>query len=190
MKTCSKCNAVNADSASYCSNCGSPLSVYQPNYYQQSCTQPGGNMGFRPSYANGEDLGGRSVGLSEAVKICLQKKYATFKGRAKRSEYWYFYLFELLVMVALLFIGAMLGAIFTGGDGDVALGVGLVFMAFAGLAFITPQISVAVRRLHDSGKSGWLYVLCVIPYSGGIVMLIFMCLPSEPHDNKYGPYRD
>ncbi len=127
------------------------------------------------------------MGFSESVKSVFSK-YATFSGRASRSEYWYFVLFNLIITIPLFIVGAIIGALIGGSKNGMmtALVVGYILVFIYSLAVIIPGIAVSVRRLHDSGKSGWLYLLVLIPYLGGIVLFIFMLLGSEP-DNKYGP---
>ena len=114
----------------------------------------------------------------------MKEKYASFEGRATRAEYWYFYLFFILVLIG----GGTLGAIFSGGDGDVAAALALIVYGIIALGFVCPVISVLVRRLHDTGRSGWWYWIALIPYIGGIVIFIFTLLDSQDHDNEYGPY--
>ncbi|MFJ5221016.1 DUF805 domain-containing protein [Streptomyces sp. NPDC088354] len=100
------------------------------------------------------------------------KKYAVFNGRARRTEFWMFALFNLIIYIVLLFIGRAI---------DFALLPGLY-----GLAVLLPSIAVSVRRLHDTGRTGWLYLLGLIPCIGGIVLLVFFCGDSQPGDNQYG----
>lgn len=102
------------------------------------------------------------------------RKYATFSGRARRMEYWYFYLFNLLAYMGLaIFAGSI-----PGGEGIVGLYI---------LASIIPGFAVAVRRLHDTGKSGWFLLIGAIPLIGVLFLLIFMVADSTPGANKYGP---
>ena len=113
--------------------------------------------------------------LSEAVKTCLVDKYATFSGRATRSEYWFFILFYYLVAFCLGLIIGMIGSDFS-----------MAITLFLCIPLLIPSIAVAVRRLHDTGRSGWWYLITFLPYIGGIILLIFFCLKSDD-DNKYGP---
>jgi uncharacterized membrane protein YhaH (DUF805 family) len=115
---------------------------------------------------------GDSMGFFEAVRSVFSK-YAEFNGRARRSEYWWFYLFQLLTLMVLFLIEGAIGSPF-------------VLTGIAMLAMIIPSLAVAVRRLHDSNKSGWLYLIAFVPF-GGIVLLIFFVLDSTPGDNQYGP---
>ncbi|GAA5216957.1 DUF805 domain-containing protein [Corallincola platygyrae] len=105
--------------------------------------------------------------------IAALKNYATFAGRARRAEYWYFVLFYLLSVIA----GAVI---------DVLLGLGFV-AAIVMLGLIIPSISVCVRRLHDTGRSGWWWWIQLVPLVGPIILLIFMVQNSADAENDYGP---
>ena len=118
----------------------------------------------------------------------MKEKYASFKGRATRAEYWYFVLFHFLILIGGMIVGAILGATLSGGDGDVAVGVMLFVYGVIVLGLLCPSISVLVRRLHDTGRSGWWYWINLIPYIGAIVILVFTLLESQDCDNEYGPY--
>ncbi len=106
----------------------------------------------------------------------LQNKYADFDGRARRSEYWFFQLFNLIAIFAL----AMLAAMFRSDYGFI-----IVFIYILGI--IVPYFAVITRRLHDVGKSGWFYFVSFIPVIGPIWMLVLYCTDSEPGENIYGP---
>ncbi len=107
------------------------------------------------------------------------KKYATFSGRAQRSEYWFFILFYLIGFILLAVIDGIIGTL------SPEVGIGILSGIFM-LIHILPSIGVSVRRLHDIGKSGWWYFLVIIPLVGPIVLLIFMATDSK-EDNQYGP---
>lgn len=112
------------------------------------------------------------MSFTTAVSTCLGK-YATFNGRARRSEYWWFSLaFSLCVLVAVILAQAV-----------GKLGVFLVLAVE--LALLLPALAVAVRRLHDTGRSGWWYLLSLIPF-GGLVLLVFMVQDSHPGPNQFG----
>ncbi|WP_226643121.1 DUF805 domain-containing protein [Mesobacillus subterraneus] len=103
------------------------------------------------------------------------KNYANFKGRARRKEYWLFNLFNILLMGTLYIIGSAMESL-------LLLVVTLIYYFF----MLIPSISVTVRRLHDIGYSGWMYLVNFIPLVGGIILLVFTCLDSEANENKYG----
>lgn len=129
------------------------------------------------------------MGFFEAVKSVF-KNYANFKGRASRSEYWYFYLFNILVMFFAygLLIGGTYNAKLIGGDSAAgsAFMVVYVFIAIYYLAVFIPNMSVLVRRLHDTNRSGWNWLWCLLPIVGIIVLLVFLVSDSYPVENKYG----
>jgi len=107
------------------------------------------------------------------------KKFADFSGRAQRSEYWYFILFNFLISAGLTFIDLIIGTI------DLNTGMGL-FSGIFSLAILVPSISVGVRRLHDIDRSGWWMLLALIPVIGAIILIIFFALDSQPDTNRFG----
>lgn len=107
------------------------------------------------------------------------QKYAVFSGRARRSEYWYFTLFNIIISIVLAVVDAVLG---TGGQ----TGIGVLGGLYS-LAVLIPGIAVAVRRLHDTGRSGWWLLIAFIPLIGALVLLYFMVQDSEMGPNQYGP---
>ncbi|MGG6341888.1 DUF805 domain-containing protein [Stenotrophomonas indicatrix] len=120
------------------------------------------------------------------------KRYAQFEGRANRREYWMFQLFLLLaatVVGTLSLTVALVAGLVLEADSSWMAGITIGALALVGLlwlATIVPLIAVTVRRLHDCGQSGWLYLLALVP-GGGLVILIFALLPGTPQDNPYGP---
>lgn len=113
--------------------------------------------------------------------IDVVKKYAVFSGRARRAEYWYFGLFYLIFSIVLTIIDGATGML------DMESGMGVLSSIFA-LALLIPSIAVTIRRLHDTGRSGWwLLPLALIPILGWLVMLVFMIFGSQEGENKYGP---
>lgn len=111
-----------------------------------------------------------------------QNKFAEFGGRARREEYWYFTLYWIIIIVILGLIGGL------GETMDIpilrALGFGLLTLFV--LVSILPYLALVSRRLHDSGKSAWWWLIRFIPF-GPIVLLVFYCLDSERGPNKWGP---
>ena len=108
------------------------------------------------------------------------QKYFDFSGRSRRKEYWIFGLFNLGIGVALL--GADLLA---GSHGKMA-GMGMLGGLYS-LATLIPNLSITVRRLHDTGRSGWWFFILLVPLIGAIVLLVFMLLDSKEGSNDYGP---
>jgi len=108
------------------------------------------------------------------------RKYAVFSGRARRKEYWFFVLFNIIVSIVLAVVDNIIGTY------DAQNGIGLLGGIYA-LAVLIPGIAVSVRRLHDTGRSGWWLLLILVPVIGAIVVLIFMVLDSKPGENEYGP---
>jgi uncharacterized membrane protein YhaH (DUF805 family) len=102
------------------------------------------------------------------------KKYAEFEGRARRQEYWMFYLFNFIISFLLIFLESLVG------------GPGILGMIY-GLAVLVPGLAVTVRRLHDTGKSGLWILIAFVPLIGALVLLFFMILDSTPGPNEYGP---
>ncbi len=116
----------------------------------------------------------------------LKYRYAQFHGRASRSEFWYFMLFYLLIDIVLVFIDLLVVDPMLGITPDQAGQGGLLEIIYA-LAMLIPSIALAVRRLHDIGKSGWWYLIGLIPLVGALVLLYFFVLDSQPGTNQYGP---
>ncbi len=115
------------------------------------------------------------------------RHYADFSGRSTRTEYWLFVIIFYVVLVLLAFAGGMFsGAAQLDDSGDSAFTVAMIPMLLWVLASIIPGIAVMVRRLHDSDKSGWLYLLTIIPYLGFIFTLVFGFLPGTRGENSYG----
>ena len=121
------------------------------------------------------------MGFSDAVQNVLMNNYANLDGRASRSEYWWFVLFNLIVNIVTLVIDLTLGTMVTYDMGYVGL------IAF--LALLLPTVSVSVRRLHDIGKSGWWILLAIIPivnFIGIFVIIVFTLMEGEEQPNQYG----
>lgn len=129
------------------------------------------------------------IGFGGAVRRGF-KKYATFAGRASRSEYWWWTLFTTIVLVALGIPGAVLGIESSPDGGQTPGPAGVPFLVAVGLfylAILVPSIALTVRRLHDAGFSGWLILLGLIPSVGGIILLVFAVLPPSPNGARYDP---
>lgn len=122
------------------------------------------------------------MGFGSAISSVFSK-YATFSGRARRSEYWYWILFTVVVGV--------IAAVADNGLGlkiakDSSLTYGWVSVV-AWLVLLIPTIAVTFRRLHDTGRSGWWWLLSLICGIGAIILLVFCLSDSKPGANEYGP---
>ena len=112
------------------------------------------------------------MSFTDAIKSVFSQ-YVGFSGRARRSEYWYFFLFNMLVSIVLGIVGNIIGT--------------TILSTIASLALLLPGLSVAIRRLHDIGKSGWWLLIGLIPLVGAILLIVWYASDSKPGDNQYGP---
>jgi uncharacterized membrane protein YhaH (DUF805 family) len=108
-------------------------------------------------------------------------KYAVFEGRARRMEYWMFNLISFIVSIAVGlgvgFVGALMGL-----DRNVIMLLSFAYF----VAVLIPSLAVSVRRMHDTGRSGWWLLIIVVPLLGAIVLLVFSVQDSEQGTNAYG----
>ena len=116
----------------------------------------------------------------------VKNKYTDFNGRATRSEYWYFVLFYTIISLILTLIDINFINPYLDLSPEAAMQGSVLTGVFA-LALLLPQIALGIRRLHDTGRSGWWYLLILIPILGWLVLLYFYILDSEPGTNAYGP---
>jgi len=114
-----------------------------------------------------------------AVKTVLGK-YATFSGRAQRSEFWWFYLFSLIVSAVLQMVDRALFGTLVGGQD-----VGILAPLFS-LAILLPSLAVGARRLHDTDRSGWWLLIALIPILGFLVLLYFFVQRGTAGPNQHG----
>jgi len=112
------------------------------------------------------------MSFTESVKSGFDN-YVNFDGRASRSAFWFWILFQVIVLVGLYIVG-------------VALFDSAILYLLGALALFLPSLAVAIRRLHDTDRSGWWYLISLIPF-GGIVLIVFLAQKSDPVDNQYGP---
>ena len=110
--------------------------------------------------------------------------YATSSGRARRSEFWFFALFNMIFAIVAMGIDNVLGTTIKMGYG-VSLPYGYIYLIYV-LAVFIPGLSVSVRRLHDVGKSGWMYFIVLIPIIGAIWLLVLFITDSQVGSNKWG----
>jgi uncharacterized membrane protein YhaH (DUF805 family) len=142
---------------------------------QRSVPGAGGYQGQpRPAYAP-QYYAAKEMGFGDAIKTCFSK-YATFSGRARRPEFWWFYLFQFIVNIGLSILDlAIAGA---GGPKVLAL--------LGYLALLLPWLAAGVRRLHDTDRSGWLMLLLFIPLVGFIILIVFWCQRGTDGPNRFG----
>lgn len=107
------------------------------------------------------------------------RKYAVFSGRARRKEYWYFLLINIVISLILSFIDGLTGIY------SADMGMGL-FGGIYALAVLIPGAAVSVRRLHDTGRSGWWLLIVFVPLIGAIALLLLMLIKGKPGANQYG----
>ena len=134
-----------------------------PLLYPQQPPMPPYQGGYQQPPYNAQPANNypQEIGFGDAIKICFNK-FAEFEGRARRSEFWWWYLFTVLVGW-IPYIGWL-----------------------ASLVFLIPTLAVGARRLHDTGRSGWLQFLMLVPCIGSIILIIWWCEDSKG-DNEYGP---
>jgi len=181
---------------------GQQQSYGQQGYQQQPASpygQPAYSGGLYPPYVPRP-----SVGFTQAIKMGFAN-YANFKGRASRSEFWFWYLFHALVAGIPIAIGYALvigGVVSQSAYSDSSTGYtsssdvtftgamvfGTILLILGGiiaLALLVPYIAVAWRRLHDAGFPGPMFFLSLIPYVGGIILIVLCAMPSKPEGMKY-----
>jgi uncharacterized membrane protein YhaH (DUF805 family) len=123
-----------------------------------------------------------------AIKTCFSK-YVTFSGRASRSEFWWYTLFNILGAIVARILDLLAGTSFhmTMPNGSsVSMGYGYILSLYA-LVVVLPTLSVAVRRLHDRNRSGWWYWLFLVPFVGGIWLIFWFCRRGTSGENRFGP---
>lgn len=125
--------------------------------------------------------------LIRYFKLALSR-YADFSGRSTRPEFWWFQLAYFVLLIAITVLTVILLYIL---PAFLASTVSLIFVAIVFLGLVLglflPQLSITVRRLHDTGKSGWYMLFSIVPYLGSIIVIILCCQATEMRANKWGP---
>ena len=162
---CPKCGQPVGDGAQFCANCGNPVN----GGAKINADSIGAKVKkfFADMQACADDRKGpEPVDFVKAIK--LFGLYAlNLKGRSSRSEYWWGCLFSMLASLVLPIVPVVGGLL--------------------SLAMVVPSFTLAVRRFHDIGKSGWYYLMSLIPLAGPIIFLVYMCTASQPQPNQFGP---
>jgi len=112
------------------------------------------------------------MGFFDWYLKCIKNHYADFEGRARRTEYWMFFLVNLIIAIVVSIIGRVIHLPVLG--------------SLYGLAVLVPGIAVGVRRLHDTGRSGWWWLISLIPVIGTIWIIVLFALPGDQAANQYG----
>jgi uncharacterized membrane protein YhaH (DUF805 family) len=112
--------------------------------------------------------------------IGVLKKYVEFSGRARRKEFWMFALISVAISIVLNIIDRILGLTYSSGSGG-------VLQSIYGLAVLLPSIAVGIRRLHDTGRTGWWILIGLVPCIGWIVLIVFYAQEGNAASNAYGP---
>ena len=112
--------------------------------------------------------------------LAVLKKYAVFSGRARRKEYWMFVLFNIIFSIVAVILDNVFGTAME------EVGYGVIYILYC-LAVLIPSLAVTVRRLHDTGRSGWWIFITFIPFIGAIWLLVLLVMDSQAGKNKYGP---
>lgn len=120
--------------------------------------------------------------MLEYYKMAFDK-YADFKTRSTRGEFWWFFLANFLISIGFNILS--FAFIASGSDG-LAGAIGILSMLYS-LAILVPYISVGARRLHDTGRSGWYQLLMFIPLIGIIILIVFWAQEGKPEANEWGP---
>jgi uncharacterized membrane protein YhaH (DUF805 family) len=111
--------------------------------------------------------------------IKVLKNYTNFSDRARRKEYWMAFLFNVIFAFIMIILDHIFGIVITG------VGYGPLYIIY-GLALLIPGIAVTIRRLHDTGRSGWWLFIGLVPFIGAIWLLVLLVLDSQQGENKYG----
>lgn len=128
--------------------------------------------------------------MNEFLNV-FRKNYANFSGRARRREYWMFSLISGFISLVLQLPFQIQNVAQTADGGEfnptgLAL-LSLVLTGIYGLAVLIPSLAVGIRRLHDTGRSGWWLLISLVPFVGSIVLLVFYVTDSQPGSNNWGP---
>jgi uncharacterized membrane protein YhaH (DUF805 family) len=178
---CHSCGTALAPAAAFCTNCGQQLAaspiqaqvitppLVQPQQWQG---QPNQGQQWQGQAWQGQPQRQAQVSFGEAINN-FWNRYAQFEGRASRAEYWWSYLFYVVSSLFLTIIDTVFGT------------YPLLTLLFA-LATLIPNLAVAARRMHDVGKSGTYLLFGLIPFVGGILVLIELVKEADPRVNMYG----
>lgn len=189
---CASCGNPVLSTSAICPRCGSPIVKPAPQPFSTPPYPYAQSPGYSSSQYGREDPARQGIGYFDVLK-----KYVVFHGRARRREYWPFVLINTFAPGILIFMvgfAIVLVGAFSGIDPETVMHTAtlagsvcwLVVLLYQ-LAILLPSLGVCVRRLHDTGNSGWMILVALIPFVGGIILLVILLQDSQPGDNLYGP---
>lgn len=186
---CSHCGALITTSTRFCPQCGQPTTGETINNAAQQINNVVPQMRNPAMNVQSET---QARGMIAAFKCAMIEKFATARGRASRSEYWYSVLVNLFVLLAWYFV-VIIGTVGTiASDSIEAMIAGMGFLSIVSLLitiiFTIPGTCLSIRRLHDTNHSGWWVFINIVPFLGQIYFLYLCVKESEPADNIYGSY--
>ena len=120
----------------------------------------------------------QSLSCCESIKKVICENYSDYNGRARRSEFWYWQLFNLIMNIIFFILAYVIST-------QISFVLIPIFIIIS-LIFLFPTLTIMVRRLHDTGRSGWFLLLLLIPIIGWIILTIWFCQDSD-YQNEYGP---
>jgi len=174
--TCKKCRTKVDDAFDVCWQCGTSVDgIEDESFSAEADATP--DRDPEPSTSEVARVE-RPQSAGSFSYIGVWKKFAVFEGRASRTEFWMFSLFNVVIALGLSLVDAVAGTTTESGHG--------VLSGVFSLAAWLPSIAVTVRRLHDTGRSGWWLLICVVPCVGAIVLLLFLVQASELGHDRYG----
>ena len=163
--TCRYCGELLAENAKFCTHCGAQVETETVQQEPSTLINPAHS--HEEHCAHGDDAAApEKITFLDAIASFFTR-YTDFRGRSRRSEYWWVYLFNILVGTAFAMVIPDLTWIWS-------------------VITLVPGTALAVRRLHDIGKSGWWLFITLVPLAGPIILLVFLCTDST-HDNQWGP---
>lgn len=145
-------------------------------------TKPGGNFGRSPAVSRRRE----ATGLWSYFRRGMTTNYANFRSRARRKEYWGYFLFWLIALFAVIATGLAADAAMMNLNEEAPY-ITIALTCLFVLTTLVPGIAMSVRRQHDIGLSGWFFLLVLVPYVGNLIIFVFSLIPSQKRDNKWGP---
>ena len=181
---CPRCGLENNVESNFCGECGARKPEMEIGMGAGKAVSNQINQASNSStvteqparYIPEDNVTHEKMGMMDAVKKCFSN-HATFSGRARRSEYWFFALFNMLISIAITVVTVILGI------------PAIAYLSYLySLVVLLPGWAVFIRRLHDIGKSGWNWLWVIVPVIGWILVLVWLAKDSQAGSNQYGSY--